>query len=83
VGIDLGGGDIGVAEQFLHRAQILGRLQHMAGEAVAQHMRMQVLTQLAHAGLTYPQLHRTRADTPALLADKYCAVGWVGQRAQW
>ena len=48
VGINLRGRDIGVPEQFLHRAQIAGRLQHMGGESVAQHVRMNVL---AEAGL--------------------------------
>ena len=39
-GIDLRGGDIGVAQQLLHRAQIAAGLQQVAGKRVAQHMRM-------------------------------------------
>jgi sulfate adenylyltransferase large subunit len=38
--IDLRRGDAGVAEHFLHRAQVAGGLQHMAGKRVAQHVRM-------------------------------------------
>lgn len=36
VGIDLGGADISVAEQFLDRAQIAGGFQQVASERVAQ-----------------------------------------------
>ena len=39
VGIDLRRRNIGMAEQFLHDAQIGAVLQKMAGEGVAQHMR--------------------------------------------
>ncbi|NHH99218.1 hypothetical protein OJHNALOF_00208 [Oceanimonas sp. MB9] len=35
VGVDLGGGQIGMAQQFLHRAQVAAGLQHMGGERVA------------------------------------------------
>ena len=35
VGIDLGGGDIGVAEQFLYGAQVVAGFEHVAGEGVA------------------------------------------------
>eukprot|EP01036_Dinobryon_divergens_P060607 gene60607-80823_t len=38
-GIDLGGADIGVAEQLLHAAQVAAGLQHMAGKRMAQHVR--------------------------------------------
>ncbi len=36
VGVDLGGGEAGVAEQFLHRAQVAGGFEQMGGEGVAQ-----------------------------------------------
>ena len=39
MGVDLRRGDVGVAEQFLHDAQIGAVLQQMAGEGVAQHVR--------------------------------------------
>src|SRR3989344_1698910 len=55
----------------------------MTGEAVAQHMRVQVLAQLTHAGLAHAQLHRAWTNTPTLLADKYRAVARVRQHTQW
>ena len=39
MGIDLRGGDIGMAEKLLHRAQIGAPLQEMAGKGVTEHMR--------------------------------------------
>ena len=39
MGIDLRGGNIGVAEQRLHHAQIGAVVQEVAGEGVAQHVR--------------------------------------------
>ena len=35
MGIDLGGADIGVAEQLLHRAQIRTGFKHMGGKGMA------------------------------------------------
>ena len=42
MGIHLSAANAGMAEQFLHRAQIAARLQQVAGEAVTQHVRMHV-----------------------------------------
>src|ERR1039458_3397671 len=39
VGVDLRGGDVGVAEQALHTAQIGAVLHHVGGATVAQHVR--------------------------------------------
>ena len=39
-GIDLRGADIGMAQQFLHPAQITAGLQHMAGKRVPEHVRV-------------------------------------------
>lgn len=39
VGVDLGGANIGVPEQFLHRAQIRAGFEQVGGEGVAQHVR--------------------------------------------
>jgi len=58
MGIHLGGGDVGVAQQLLHRAQVAGGLQHVAGEAVAQHVGMQMHPQAA----TQRQLFQPRLD---------------------
>src|SRR5690606_7827077 len=59
VGVDLGSGDVGVAEQFLHPAQVAGGLKHVAGETVPQHVRMHVLEHaLALGELADADLHR-------------------------
>jgi hypothetical protein len=50
---------------------------------VSEHVRVQVLAQLAHAGLAYPQLDRAGAEALALTADEHGAILWIGQRAQW
>ena len=42
VGVDLGGADVGVAEQFLYRAQITAGFQQMAGEGVSQGVRVDI-----------------------------------------
>ena len=39
VGVDLGGGQVRVAEQFLHAAQVGARIQQVGGIAVAQLVR--------------------------------------------
>ena len=38
--VDLGGADVGVAQQLLHAAQVAAGLQHMAGKGMAQHVRV-------------------------------------------
>ena len=71
MGIDLGGGQIRVTQQFLHRPQIAARLQHVGGEGMAQLVRMNMTRQrLLTAPLGQPQLHTAMADTPLSLADK-------------
>ena len=40
MGVNLCGTDAGVAEHLLDCAQIAGRLQHMGGKRVAQHVRV-------------------------------------------
>ncbi|MNS59333.1 hypothetical protein D3C72_922880 [compost metagenome] len=68
VGIDLGGGEIGVAQQLLHRPQIAGGLQHVGGEAVAQLVGMNVgIEGLLVAPAVEPLLYRAgRQSLPAL-----------------
>ena len=39
MGVDFGGGDIGMAQQGLHGAQIRAAFHQMGGEGMAQHMR--------------------------------------------
>ena len=45
VGVDLGRADVGVAQQFLHGAQVLRRFQQVRRERVPEHVRMHVLGQ--------------------------------------
>ena len=54
----------------------------MAGKAVAEHVRVQVLAQFAHAGLAHAQLDGARPQAAALLADKQRVIQRVGQGAQ-
>ena len=42
VGIDFGGADVGVAEQFLDDPQVRPVFQQVRGEAVAEHVRRYV-----------------------------------------
>src|SRR5690606_26130819 len=59
VGVDLGGGDVGVAEQFLHAAQVARGFEHVAGEGMPQQVRVHALEQtLALCEFAQPQLHR-------------------------
>jgi hypothetical protein len=36
MGVDLGGGDVGVAEKLLHRAQVSAAFEEVGGEGVAK-----------------------------------------------
>ena len=46
--INLRRGNAGMAEHFLYRPQVTRRLQHVRGEGVAQHVRMDVALSLIH-----------------------------------
>jgi hypothetical protein len=41
VGVDRGGGDVGMAQQQLHRAQVGAVVEQVGGEGVAQRVRRQ------------------------------------------
>jgi hypothetical protein len=61
VGIDFGGGDGGVAEEFLDDAEISAVLEQVRGEAVSEHMRSDVTFDAGHAGAfldAQPKRHR-------------------------
>ena len=53
--VDHGGLDVGVAEKFLHRADVLAGFQQMGGEAVPKAVRREANRQ---PGLPYGFLHR-------------------------
>ncbi len=42
MGVDLGGGDIGMTQQGLDAAQVRAALHQMGGEGMAQHMRTEL-----------------------------------------
>ena len=66
VGVDLGGGDVGMAEQLLHDAQIGAVLQQVAGEGVAH----------AHAARSSPPAIPVRAARSLRSRAKACRVRW-------
>ena len=67
VGIDLGGADVGMAQQFLDRAQIAARLQQVRREGMAQHMRMHAARNALRTSMALqPRLHRAGRQAPAL-----------------
>jgi len=67
VGVDLGGADVGMAQQFLNRAQIAARLQQVRREGMAQHVRMHAARDALCTGMMpHPRLHRAGRQTPAL-----------------
>src|SRR5512137_712318 len=50
VGVHLGRADVGVAQQFLHRAQVARRFQQVRGERMAEQVGVDVLGQALQAG---------------------------------
>ena len=76
--INLRRGDAGVAEHFLHRAQVARRLQQMRGEGVAQHVRMNVarhagaqrLASQAHLNCPVTQARPAPADEKGMLVRR-------------
>src|SRR5689334_24238853 len=78
VSVNLRCRDARVAEQLLHRAQVLRRLEHMRGERVAQHVRVHAL---GDAGPTTPGRepyadHRSR-DASTARADEKRLFAWL------
>src|SRR5512133_1964307 len=70
-GVDLRRGDADVAEQFLHRAQVAAGLQQVAGERMAQHVRMHRRAQARLlAALTQALPDRLGAQAGAVAPDK-------------
>ena len=77
-GVDLCGGDVGVAQQLLHRAQITTALQHMAGKRVAQHVRVHRrgdARQLAAAVEALPDALRGQARAVAPRKQSCAGIG--------
>ncbi len=70
MGVDLRGGDVGVTEQGLQGAQVGAVRQHVAGEGVPQHLRLQPRrgNAGAPAGLSQDQVETLAAQWPARIA---------------
>ncbi len=50
VGVDLGGGDVGVAEEFLDDAEVGAAFEEVGGERVPQQVRVDVLLDAGEGG---------------------------------
>src|SRR5256885_13043756 len=69
--VDLRGRDARMAEHFLHRAQVSGRLEQVRGERVTQHVRVDVLRQAETPRPVRKSVaHRTGRHAPAARADE-------------
>ena len=80
--VDLRRRDVGVAQQLLHPAQVAGGLQHVAGEAVAQQVRVDALEQALLLGeLAQAQLHGTRRDRAVAAREDRIRGARAGGRA--
>ena len=80
VRVDLCARYAGVAKHLLRRAQILQRLQHVAGEGVAQHVRMHRGAQpLALRPGAQPRLYRAGRMKKRIHGGKYVGVRVEGQ----
>ena len=68
MGINLGGGNIGVTEKFLYEAEIAAGFQHMASEGMAQHVRVNgIVHTLLDTELLHAHLYGAMADALAAL----------------
>ena len=75
VGINLRGGQVGVAEQLLHRAQIAARLQHVGSEGVAQLVRVDMAVDaLFHTPFGEALLHVARRNAPPLIGQEHRVI---------
>ena len=71
VSVNLGGADVGVAEQLLYRAQITAGFQQMAGKGVPQGMRVDVPgNALVSSPVFHALLYGTRAQPLPAAAGK-------------
>ena len=71
MGVDLGRGNIGVAQQLLHCAQIARRFQQMGGKGMAQHVRMKFdVDTVGHTPVRETALHAARAEALAAVIEE-------------
>src|SRR5579871_6095276 len=80
VRVDLGGRDVGVAEQLLHAAQVLARLQQVGGERMAEQVRVGLHVEpVAARPAGDAQLDGARAEPPALASNEQRRVAGVDE----
>ena len=71
VGIDLRCAQVGMAEQFLYRSQVVAGFQYVRGKGVAQHMGMQRYADpLLQRTFFQSLLNTAVAESPAVAADE-------------
>ncbi len=81
LGVDLRRRDVGVAEQFLHRAQVAAGLQQVRGERVAQHVRVHVARNAGlHGARLQAGANLARRQPGAVAADEERGLLGLGQR---
>src|SRR3954451_15887703 len=69
--VDLGRGDVGVAQELLYAAQILTRFKQMRGEGMTEQVRIDASRQpLAACPLSDAQLDRPRLQSRAVASDE-------------
>jgi len=59
VGVDLSGGDVGVAEHFLDGAEVGTVVEEMGRKGVAEHVRGDILTDVGGSGAAFDDLPHT------------------------
>src|SRR5215469_2635320 len=81
VRVDLGGGDVGVAEQLLHPAQLAARLQQVRSKGVPEQVRMHAQVQsLAARPVRDARLHGPWAEPRAVAAHEQRGLAGACQR---
>jgi len=74
--IDLGGGDVGVAQQHLHHAQVGAMIEQMGGKGVAQRVRRQRLGESGGTGAPIEKIPKGLAGhSLAMTSDEYRIAG--------
>jgi len=82
--VDLRGGDAGVAQQFLHAAQVLAGFQQVRRKGMPEQVRVQAHGQVLGAGeLRQAQLDGACAQASAGSPDKYGLLLRAGQRSSF
>ena len=75
VSVYLGGGNVGVAKQFLNCTQVARGLEQMAGERMPEHVGMNRLGKVGAFGPgIQPELHAPLGQTATATVEKKCLL---------